>query len=325
MQNKEQKIEYEIDLRELFRTIWEKKIFILLFTSIVTLISIIYVSIKTTTYEVKALIEIGSYKNENINSQGVSLVQTLNLDEANNLSKILSTIFIDIRKNTQDKEFDVVNISVPKGMKNFIEVSVEAKSNDLAVKGLNEVVDYVKTEHKKILNDVKEKNELELKNIQFNISNIENDKIININKKIDLFNQSIVNLEEQLKLLNETLKNVNNLEPSIYGFKLTEKRDISNTIITNKLALYDFIEQKENLINIDINKLIERKKLLETLSLPHNLKNSEIVGSIIKSDNPVKPKKSLVVVFAFVTGFILSIFIVFFMQFINSIRKEDIK
>lgn len=325
MQNKEQIIEDEIDLRELFRTIWEKKIFILLFTSIVTLISIIYVSIKTTTYEVKALIEIGSYKSENINSQGVSLVQTLNLDEANNLSKILSTIFIDIRKNTQDKEFDVVNISVPKGMKNFIEVSVEAKSNDLAVKGLNEVVDYVKTEHKKILNDVKEKNELELKNIQFNISNIENDKIININKKIDLFNQSIVNLEEQLKLLNETLKNVNNLEPSIYGFKLTEKRDISNTIITNKLALYDFIEQKENLINIDINKLIERKKLLETLSLPHNLKNSEIVGSIIKSDNPVKPKKSLVVVVAFVTGFILSIFIVFFMQFINSIRKEDIK
>ena len=325
MQNKEQIIEDEIDLKELFRTIWEKKIFILLFTSIVTLISIIYVSIKTPTYEVKALIEIGSYKSENINSQGVSLVQTLNLDEANNLSKILSTIFIDIRKNTQDKEFDVVNISVPKGMKNFIEVSVEAKSNDLAVKGLNEVVDYVKTEHKKILNDVKEKNELELKNIQFNISNIENDKIININKKIDLFNQSIVNLEEQLKLLNETLKNVNNLEPSIYALKLTEKRDISNAIITNKLALYDFIEQKENFINLDINKLIERKKLVETLSLPHNLKNSEIVGSIIKSDNPVKPKKSLVVVVAFVTGFILSIFIVFFMQFINSIRKEETK
>lgn len=325
MQNKEQIIEDEIDLRELFRTIWEKKIFILLFTSIVTLISIIYVSIKTPTYEVKALIEIGSYKSENINSQGVSLVQTLNLDEANNLSKILSTIFIDIRKNTQDKEFDVVNISVPKGMKNFIEVSVEAKSNDLAVKGLNEVVDYVKTEHKKILNDVKEKNELELKNIEFNISNIENDKIININKKIDLFNQSIVNLEEQLKLLNETFKNANSLEPSIYALKLTEKKDISNTITANKLALYDFIEQKENLINIDINKLIERKKLLETLSLPHNLKNSEIVGSIIKSDNPVKPKKSLVVVVAFVTGFILSIFIVFFMQFINSIRKEETK
>lgn len=325
MQNKEQIIEDEIDLRELFKTIWKKKIFILLFTCIFTLISIIYVSIKTPTYEVKALVEIGSYKSENITSGGGNLVQILNLDEANNLSKILSTIFIDIRKNIQNKEFDVVNISVPKGMKNFIEVSVEAKSNDLAIKGLNEVVDYVKTEHERILNDIKEKNELELKNIEFIISNIENDKIININKKIDLFNQSIVNLEEQLKFLNEILKNANNLELSIYALKLTEKRDISNAIITSKLALYDFIEQKENLINIDINKLIERKKLLETLSLPHNLKNSEIVGSIIKSDNPVKPKKSLIIVVSFVTGFILSIFLVFIIQFVNSIRKENNK
>ncbi|WP_369122186.1 hypothetical protein [Arcobacter suis] len=43
-------------------------------------------------------------------------------------------------------------------------------------------------------------------------------------------------------------------------------------------------------------------------------------------DNSInKPKKTLIVVISFISGFILSIFLVFFMQFINSIRKEDTK
>ena len=50
------------------------------------------------------------------------------------------------------------------------------------------------------------------------------------------------------------------------ALKLMEKRDISNEITINKSNLYDFIEQKENLINIDLNKLFERKKWLEKTS-----------------------------------------------------------
>ena len=125
-----------------------------------------------------------------------------------------------------------------------------------------------------------------------------------------------------MKSVIETLKNMNSLDYSVTALKLMEKRDISNEIITNKSNLYDLIEKKENLINIDLNKLSERKKLLETLSLPHNLKNTEVVGNILTDDNPIKPKKALIIVVAFVTGFILSIFLVFFMQFINGMRKE---
>ena len=172
------------------------------------------------------------------------------------------------------------------------------------------------------MKDVKEKNDLEIKNINFLISNIQNDKIVNIEKKIDLYNKNIINLEEQMKSVTETLKNMNTLDYSITALKLMEKRDISNEIIVNKSKLYDFIEQKENITNIDLNKLLERKKLLETLSLPHNFKNTEVVGNILTDDNPIKPKKALIVVVAFVTGFILAIFIVFVMQFVSSMRKE---
>ena len=39
----------------------------------------------------------------------------------------------------------------------------------------------------------------------------------------------------------------------------------------------------------------------------------------------IKPKKKLIVVVAFITGFILSIFMVFFIEFIKGIRIEDDK
>lgn len=306
-------VEEEIDLRELFLIVARKKYLILGFTLLITLLAVIYVSIKTPIYEVKALLEIGNYKAE----------QTIILDDANELSQKLSTIFINLKKNDTNKEFEITKISTLKGMKNFIEISSESASNDLGIKGLNEIIIYTKDIHSKLLKDVKEKNDLEVKNIDLMILNIQNDKIVNINKKIELYDQNIINLEEQMKSVIETLKNMNSLDYSVTALKLMEKRDISNEIITNKSNLYDLIEKKENLINIDLNKLSERKKLLETLSLPHNLKNTEVVGNILTDDNPIKPKKALIVVVAFVTGFILSIFLVFFMQFVNSMRKEN--
>ncbi|MCG3677067.1 Wzz/FepE/Etk N-terminal domain-containing protein [Aliarcobacter butzleri] len=315
MQNQKYLQEDEIDLKELFKTIWSYKKFILIFTFIVTVLSIIYVSLKTPVYEVTALVEVGSYKTES--------GQDIMIDNADNLSKKLTTIFIDLRKNVENKDFEITKIITVKGMKNFIEISSEASTNTQAIEGLNKVIEHIKSEHNKLLDDVKEKNEFDLKNISLLIKNIEEDRLVNIEKKIELYNQNIVSLEQQMTSVTETLKNINKLDPSISALRLMEKRDISNDIILNKSNLYDLTEKKENLINIEINKLLDRKKILETLSLPHNLKNSEVVGSILVNEHPIKPKKSLIVVVSFVTGFILSIFLVFFIQFVNNIKKEE--
>lgn len=316
MQNQKYLQDDEIDLKELFKTIWSYKKFILIFTFIVTVLSIIYVSLKTPVYEVTALVEVGSYKTES--------GQDIIIDNADNLSKKLTTIFIDLRKNVENKDFEITKIITVKGMKNFIEISSEASTNTQAIEGLNEVIEHIKSEHNKLLDDVKEKNEFDLKNISLLIKNIEEDRLVNIEKKIELYNQNIVSLEQQMTSVTETLKNINKLDPSISALKLMEKRDISNDIILNKSNLYDLTEKKENLINIEINKLLDRKKILETLSLPHNLKNSEVVGSILVNEHPIKPKKSLIVVVSFVTGFILSIFLVFFIEFIRTLKKEEI-
>ena len=54
--------EDEIDLRELFKTILDKKVFIVIFTLVITILAAIYAYNKTPIYEAKALVEIGEYK-----------------------------------------------------------------------------------------------------------------------------------------------------------------------------------------------------------------------------------------------------------------------
>lgn len=306
--------EDEIDLREIFKSIFERKYFILIFTLIITILAIIYVSIKTPIYEAKAVIEIGSYKTE---SDEVRVV-----DNLNEFSKKLSTIFIDLRKDDIEKESEITNISISKGMKNYIEISSQAISNDLALKEIEAVLSFTKDEHRKFLNDIKEKNKIQISNIDNSVKNLQ-EQIVNIDRKIELYEKNVINLEEQMKFVLESLKNINSLDPSIAALKLMEKRDISNDIISNKSQLFDLMIKKESISNLEINKLIERKKILESLTLDYNIKNSDIVGKIQINDYPVKPKKTLVVVVSFVTGFILSIFIIFFMQFIQGLKKEE--
>ena len=71
-----------------------------------------------------------------------------------------------------------------------------------------------------------------------------------------------------------------------------------------------------------INNLLKERQLVSSTLLPHNYKNSEIVGRLITSDYPTKPKKKLIVMVAFIAGLILSIFLVFIMNFF---RKKDDK
>lgn len=306
--------EDEIDLREIFKSIFERKYFILIFTLMITILAIIYVSIKTPIYEAKAVIEIGSYKTE---SDEVRVV-----DNLNEFSKKLSTIFIDLRKDDIEKESEITNISISKGMKNYIEISSQAISNDLALKEIEAVLSFTKDEHGKFLNDIKEKNKIQISNIDNSVKNLQ-EQIVNIDRKIELYEKNVINLEEQMKFVLESLKNINSLDPSIAALKLMGKRDISNDIISNKSQLFDLMIKKESISNLEINKLIERKKILESLTLDYNIKNSDIIGKIQINDYPVKPKKTLVVVVSFVTGFILSIFIIFFMQFIQGLKKEE--
>ncbi|MGJ0314221.1 Wzz/FepE/Etk N-terminal domain-containing protein [Aliarcobacter cryaerophilus] len=183
--------EDEIDLRELFKTIWDKRFFIIIFTFIITLISFIYVLLKNPTpvYEGILSVQIGDIQSENFGNEIIETPQ--------NLSYILEIEF-------------KVNPNIVKGTTSILEIKYS-----------NEDKARIKT----ILEDVK----------NFIITKHENDT-------------------------------------SFYKNKIMTKQ----------------------------------------------------IGDIKISEEAInEPKTALIVTVAFITGFILSIFLVFFIQFIQSIKKES--
>ena len=230
--------------------------------------------------------------------------------------------FIDMLKNEKDRKVEISSISVPKKSSNFIEIKAEAISNEIASREILRVVDYIKNKHQKILNDVKNRRELEIKNINTKIDNIKSKEIKLLSEKIDIQQANLNDYKLQLNTIGKNIKDIENSNPALTALKLMEKRDLSSFILELNLQLMDMRNQKDELETTSINQLLEKKQLVESMMLPHNYKNSEVIGRVITNDYPIKPKKKLIVAVAFIAGFILSIFLVFIM---NAFRKDDDK
>ena len=301
--------EDEIDLRELFKTIWARRFFVITFTLVVTVLAAVYAYTKTPIYEAKALVEIGEYKLNGTTKNSI--------DNAVVLEKKLSTLFVDMEKNLKDKTSEISNIAIVKGLINFLEIKSEATSNEEAKNEILKVLTFVQGEHEKILDDVKKQKEMELRNIDLQISDIKSRTVALIDKKLENNVKNLENLQEQLKFVDENLKKIDSLNPSLAALKLMEKKDITNSINTLTIQNFDLESKKDELLTTSLYQLQENKKIIELSLLPHNYKNTQIVGEIMTNDFPTKPKKSLIVAVAFVTGFILSIFLVFLINFIR--------
>lgn len=133
--------EDEIDLKKLFLILWNKKVFIVIFTLIVTAFAIVFVSFKNTIplYKGSLLIEIGEIKSSNPNQ--------IYFDNPNNLKNIL------------EQKFDV-SINVPRKTSQFLNslIYIEISETDkMKIKNnINEVKDFIIKRHKekaKLYND----------------------------------------------------------------------------------------------------------------------------------------------------------------------------
>lgn len=310
-------MEEEIDLRELFKNIWQKRFFISMFTLIVTILATIFVFFKKPIYEAKALVEIGEYK-----TNKASEFTKNSVDNAATLEKKLTTLFVDMEKNLEDKTSEITSISLAKGLTNFLEIRSEASSNEEATNQILKVLSFVQSEHQNILDDVKKQKELELKNIELQISDIKSKSVNLIESKLENIKTTVSKLEDQLKFIDENLKKIDTLNPSLAALKLMEKKDITTSINELKGKVFELEEKRDQLLTTSLYKLEENKKILEIILLPHNYKNTQIVGEIMTNDFPIKPKKALIIIVAFITGFIISIFLVFLVNFIKSSKQN---
>jgi LPS O-antigen subunit length determinant protein (WzzB/FepE family) len=331
-------VEEEIDLRDLFKTIWNKKVFIIMFTFIVTILSIVFVSTKTPIYEVKSVIKIG-------------VINDKLLEESNLLSKELNVIFNVGRSTNKIKEDEAIvsSVSNTTNIKNLLEVSTQGYSNELAIKKNNEVLVFLEKEYKYKIDDFKYATQIKINNLKTKIDYIENVDKLNITEKIKFLK------DVELKSIdNKLIFNSQKLKEYQYNINKISKRRTQNDtqnmlsaleILNNQTLILNLQNKIENLIKskqILLSETLRKLKLKRDINLQNSinelnnnieeeklklrntyLSNSQRIGELIVNDYPIKPKKKLMVTVSSITAFILSIFIVFFMQFIKGFKDEE--
>lgn len=166
-----------------------------------------------------------------------------------------------MEKNLKDKTSEISNIAIVKGLKNFLEIKSEATSNEEAKNEILKVLTFVQGEHEKILDDVKKQKEMELRNIDLQIFDIKLRTVALIDKKLENNIKTLESLQEQLKFVDENLKRIDSLNPSLAALKLMEKKDITNSINTLTIQIFDLESKKDELLTISLYKLEENKKI----------------------------------------------------------------
>ena len=140
-------------------------------------------------------------------------------------------------------------------------------------------------------------------------------KLENIKRKVKFYKDDLQSSEKSYKDLKSnisttkqkvaTLSKIDPALAAIYTIQLGQKDSTLNAI--------------KNTIMIIKNKIDEQ----EELYMPNNIKFTKMIDKIQLLDNPIKPKKALIVVVAFVTSLIFSIFLIFFLNFIEGMKTED--
>jgi len=149
---------------------------------------------------------------------------------------------------------------------------------------------------------------------EIKVTDISNDLASSYVMEIMQYIQSKHKIELEEKLNDQKSKY------DLIGKQVNEKEKILKSIDMNKMSTTQLI------YFMSVQEQLDKKKSqylsLKTSLLPYNYKNTHIVNSILTDDKPVKSKKKLIVIVGFVTGFILSIFLVFMLEFIG---RNDIK
>ena len=354
--------EDEIDLKELFKTIWNYKIFIILFTSFITILALIYAFTRQPVYQTKHTFKLAQIDGKVI-------------DNSSDMVIYLKSIY----KNELNKNFDktnipdsyINNISSEKGSKLFLNVDIQGISNKADLQKRDEVLKVLqKTNENKIksfyltiennIKDLEVKKDniklFEIPALEQNISNIDyqinlkqklvsyaNDEIKIIKKKITFLNTQIENYSKELLKVNKSnLKDdlvisnkilsyktlLNDYKSELDSLSLKQKKLITEVLpnISNQIVL---LKKEKEVLKKELKILIPKKisdieyqiKQLELSK--QNTFNVKEVGKGLVLDHPIKPKKKLIVIVAFMTSLILAIFLVFFIEFIKGLKEEE--
>ena len=277
----------EIDLRELFLVLRNRKKMIYGIVVTATLIAaVLAFFIMKPIYSVKSMIEIGTIVGgKKSNTPLDSYVEDIK-------QKISYTYRIGEKGVKRELPY-VATVTLPKDSKNILSLEVLARNNKEGIK-------YLQTISDKIISDANKKTYAHIEETKRQIELFENDLLSS--------NENYKNIKNSIGTMNQKVASLSKIDPAlaaIYALQVSQKdltlSEIKNTMITIK------------------NKIEELKDSIST----NNVEFTKMIDKIQVLENPIKPKKALIVVVAFIASLIFSIFLIFFLNYIEGMKKED--
>lgn len=252
----------EIDLVELFATLWNGKIKIIVITVVFLVVGILYTLIATPWYKASALVEVGYY---NTNENGV--VKNVMLEEPKNIIEKLKTRYIDLLKDVEGKDVDVKSVNEIKNNNKFFSIEVLGKSNEKAVKMIDEMLQSVSDEHKKIIDGYISSQKVKLANIDRQINFLQNNQIVEVQTRIDnIKNITIPRIEKQIKYFQDTT-----IPLAKQDLKNIDSVSLNNIEAKIKLENYNLKKYEEELNNLKKNNMNKKVDLTLVVTTEHNL------------------------------------------------------
>ena len=143
--------------------------------------------------------------------------------------------------------------------------------------------------------------------------------------QISNLEQSIISLEQQKEVLvTKTKPDSQDRLDRLTNVELENMQAEKDTLVNDKLPSLQ--RELVNLQTEELNKLLDQRSLVELALKPYNYQNTQIVSDIVISNNPVKPKKTIIIAIAFLSSLMLSVFgILVYDSIKNRINKDKLE
>lgn len=220
-------------------------------------------------------------------------INKIPVQEIADLKEKVEVVF-EVNLKGKKREFPLVSsIGFPKNTKNMMTIQVQGYDNSTAQQKLQEVINHIISLQDKELDSYTDIQKKKLDLVKEDISRNEH-SAIEIKQDINNYKEKLLNISKQ----DAALAGIYAIE---IGKKQTELNDVSSKV-------YD-LKNKENDLALSFS--------------PLKVQKATTIGKIEMLDKPIKPKKTFIVIVAFITGLMLSVFLAFFLEFLRGMKRED--
>jgi LPS O-antigen subunit length determinant protein (WzzB/FepE family) len=223
----------------------------------------------------------------------VSLIDDKPVQSINDTKQKLDfTYEVDVKN--KEIELPVVSeISIPKKTTSLLVIKTQGYSNEDAVTLMTKIVDEITTQENEKITIYKDTVKEKLAQVEADI--LRNEKTATeLKAKIADYENKFLSISKKDAAL-----------AGIYAIEIGKKES----------ELYSMVNR--------ISTLRSQKNDLALSISDLRIQPTRVIGDFEVLDKPIKPKKALIVVVAFITGLMLSVFLAFFLEFIRSPKEEE--